>query len=311
MLFRVCETALVHSGIGESVGIGFGRLHAVPGRHDEAGTWRPAFGPSRTFLQYLDRLQARADHGDRLGIPFPRMHRKDLVALLVGRGMRRAMADRIVKATITFWFDRLITGCPVALPGGVAQATNVRTGFLSDEQYTALLNELPAELKPLFATACETGIRKGELLAIRWDQVDFEAGFIALETGETKNGEGRTVPIVGGDMQTLRSAAKKQRDENWPDSPGVFNRQGEQIKDLRWAWKKACERAKVPDTQKFHDLRRTAVRNMRRAGVSQAVRMKISGHKTDSMERRYNIIDTDDIAVAKAQMEARVKEPKS
>ena len=62
--------------------------------------------------------------------------------------------------------------------------------------------------------------------------------------------------------------------------------------------------------QKFHDLRRTAVRNMRRAGVSQAVRMRISGHKTDSMERRYNIVDTDDLSTAKALIEARVKEPK-
>jgi integrase len=117
------------------------------------------------------------------------------------------------------------------------------------------------------------------------------------------------VPILAGDMKTVITEAKQQRDENWPDSPWVFNRQGEQIKDLRWAWEKACERAGVPDL-KFHDLQRTAVRHMRRAGVPQVVRMKISGHKTDSMERRYNIVDSEDLSIAKRLMESRVKESK-
>lgn len=186
--------------------------------------------------------------------------------------------------------------------------TNVRTGFLSDEQYASVLTELPSELKPLFAVGYATGIRLGELKAVRWDQVDLEAGFITLENGETKNGEGRIVPILEGDMNDLLSAAKKERDERWPDSPWVFNRDGEQIKDFRWAWEKACERAKVPEL-KFHDLRRTAVRNMRRDGVPQVVRMRISGHKTDSMERRYNIVDTDDIKIAKSLMQAGRKKP--
>src|ERR1035441_4017587 len=138
LLFRVCETALAHSGTGESIGIGFGRLHAVPGRHNEAGTWRPAFESSRTFLQYLDRLQARACSGQNLGIPFPRMHRKDLVDLLVNRGMRRAMAGRIAKIAITFWFDRLVSGCAVELPGGVAQVGWRRTARIRRQAGGAL-----------------------------------------------------------------------------------------------------------------------------------------------------------------------------
>ena len=165
--------------------------------------------------------------------------------------------------------------------------TNVRMGFLSDEQYDALRDALPAELKPLFVVAYETGIRRGELTAIRWSQVDFESGFITLERGETKNDEARSAPIIDGDMRELLLAAKAERDEHWPDCEYVFHRTGEPIRDFRWAWKEACKKAGVPDLN-FHDLRRTAVRNMRRAGVPQVVRMKISGHKTDSMERRYN-----------------------
>ena len=66
----------------------------------------------------------------------------------------------------------------------------------------------------------------------------------------------------------------------------------------------ACAEASVPEL-KFHDLRRTAARNMRRAGVPQVVRMRITGHSTDSMERRYNIVDVEDLKTAKLQIEAR------
>lgn len=69
----------------------------------------------------------------------------------------------------------------------MAQETNVRTGFLSDEQYKALLGELPAELKPLFVVGYNTGIRLGELRSIQWEQVDLSQGLIALRNGETKN----------------------------------------------------------------------------------------------------------------------------
>lgn len=188
--------------------------------------------------------------------------------------------------------------------------TTIRKGFLSDEQYAALLFELPADLKALFVTGYLNGIRKGELLVIEWPQVDFESGFITLEKGETKNDDGRTVPILEGDMRDLLLAAKRERDEKWPRSPWVFNRRGERIKDFRASWDEACERAGIPGF-KFHDLRRTAVRNMRRCGVPQVIRMKISGHKTDSMERRYNIVDCEDLSIAKELMEKRINLAKS
>jgi integrase len=188
--------------------------------------------------------------------------------------------------------------------------TNIRKGFLTDAQYAALKEALPEELKALFVTAYLTGMRKGELLAIRWAQVDFDTGLIALEKDETKNDEARNVPILRGDMRDLLLAAKAQCDGRWPNCAFAFSRSGLQIRDFRRSWREACVRASVPELN-FHDLRRTAVRNMRRAGVPQVVRMKISGHKTDSMERRYNIVDTDDISVARALMEQRLTAPEN
>lgn len=192
----------------------------------------------------------------------------------------------------------------------IVAETNIRKGFLTDEQYDSLRDELPAELKGLFVTGYITGLRRGEITAIQWPQVDFEAGLITLAKGETKNDEPRSVPILDGDMRDLLVAAKQERDEKWPSSPWVFSRQGERIIDFRWAWDEACKRAGVPDLN-FHDLRRTAVRNMRRAGIPQVIRMKISGHKTDSMERRYNIVDSEDLQMAKELLQNRRRTPEN
>jgi len=175
---------------------------------------------------------------------------------------------------------------------------NARQGFLTDEQCGKVRDALPDYLKPLFVVACWTGVRKGELLSWTWDQVDFDRGVITLEAAETKSGHARVVPIIDGDMrQWLKWSLDSAN-----GCASVFHNFGEPIKDFRGAWETAVTSAGVPDL-KFHDLRRTAVRNMRRAGVPQVVRMRISGHRTDSMERRYNIVDDDDVLMAKALME--------
>jgi integrase len=176
--------------------------------------------------------------------------------------------------------------------------TNVRQGFLTDQQYEKLRDAIPDYLKPIFVTAYFTGVRLGELLAIEWHQVDWEQGFITLESEHTKSGYARAVPILEGDMKVWLAWSSNSAE----GGSFVFHHHGRQIKEFRSAWKKACELAGVPDL-KFHDLRRTAVRNMRRSGVPQIVRMRITGHRTDSMERRYNIVDIEDIKSAKGLME--------
>ena len=86
-------------------------------------------------------------------------------------------------------------------------------------------------------------------------------------------------------------------------SPCVFHRNGQPVGDFRKAWARACAAAGVAGTL-FHDLRRSAVRNFEKAGVSQSVAMKISGHKTASVYRRYRVVDEQDIADALVRTQA-------
>jgi integrase len=83
----------------------------------------------------------------------------------------------------------------------------------------------------------------------------------------------------------------------------VFHRAGDPIKDFRGAWRKACTAAKQPGLL-FHDLRRSAVRNLVAAGVDQAVAMRITGHKTASVFQRYRIVADDDVRSALERTEA-------
>ncbi len=134
--------------------------------------------------------------------------------------------------------------------------------------------------------------------------MDWKQGFITLNAEETKSGYSRAVPILKGDMRKWLKCAH----DNTNGCPFVFNRIGEPIKNFRRTWQTACASAGIPDL-KFHDLRRTAVRNMRRAGVPQVVRMRITGHRTDSMERRYNIVDVEDLRAAKELLEKSRSHP--
>lgn len=251
----------------------------------------------RPFFGNLKAQRLTTDHMDRY-----REKRK-------GEGRSDATANRELSILRTAFHNARKRTPPKVLVVPyfpIVAETNIRKGFLSDEQYDKLRDALPAELKALFVTGYITGLRRGEITAIQWPQVDFEAGLITLDKGETKNDEPRSVPILDGDMRELLLAAKRERDKEWPESPWVFSRRAERIVDFRWSWDEACKRAGVPDLN-FHDLRRTAVRNMRRAGIPQVIRMKISGHKTDSMERRYNIVDADDLNMARELLQNRRK----
>ena len=134
-------------------------------------------------------------------------------------------------------------------------------------------------------------MRKAEILRLPWNRVDPFNRLIFLE--QTKNGEDRTLPLNDELYEMMLEQAKYKRD----GCPFVFHRFGERIKSFGKAWRTACKNAGI-EGRLVHDLRRTGVRNLIRAGVPQSVAMKISGHKDARFFSRYNIVDTRDVAEA-------------
>jgi integrase len=182
---------------------------------------------------------------------------------------------------------------------------NVRTGFLDDAGYVRLRQELPHYLRPIFVVAYHVGNRIGELRRLTWNQVDFANGQVVLDPGTTKNKKGRVLPIYG-DMRALLRLQKEVRDSRFPRCSYVFHHEGRAIVDYRKAWASACKRADVPGLL-FHDLRRSAIRNMRLAGIPEKVAMEISGHRSRSVFDRYSIVGSRDIRDAGRKMEGRLR----
>lgn len=176
---------------------------------------------------------------------------------------------------------------------------NVRQGFLTHVEYERLRNALPDYLQGFFVLAYHVGGRRGELLKLRRDMVDLPAGLIRIEAKNAKTKRPRTLPIYG-EMAAYIEMAIAAGD---PACPWLFQREGKRLGEFRSAWARATKEAGVPRLL-VHDLRHTAVRNLERAGVPRAIAMQITGHKTEAVYRRYDIVDEADLRDAARRLEA-------
>ncbi len=131
-----------------------------------------------------------------------------------------------------------------------------------------------------------------------WKEIDLAGKTARLKAEDSKNGEPWVLPLAGRLFEIIEQQAKVRR----LDCLLVFHHDGKKIGDFRKVWKTACTKAKL-DGLLVHDMRRSAARNLSRAGVGEQVGMKITGHKTSSMYRRYRIVDEQEIRDAQEKMQ--------
>ena len=184
---------------------------------------------------------------------------------------------------------------------------NTRKGFFEHGDFLALREALPDFLRGFVTFAYKTGWRFSEITGLTWAQVDLDAGIVCLDAGTTKNDEARTV-YLDEELRACFLAQHEAMKRREKIIPWVFTNQTASgpIKDVRGSWVRACNDAGI-GPRLFHDFRRTAVRNMVRAGIPERVAMMISGHKTRSVFDRYNIVSETDLKLAAQTQETYLR----
>jgi integrase len=180
---------------------------------------------------------------------------------------------------------------------------NARQGFFERADFEAVLFHLrDADLRDFCEWFYRTGMRPGEIRSLTWEALDRETWALRLHAKDAKTRRGRIIALAG----EVRAIIERRLRARRLDCVLIFHRNGKPVGDFRKVWTRACRLAGV-DGKLVYDLRRTAVRNMVRAGVDPAVAMKISGHRTRNVFDRYNIISEDDIRQAVLKTDAYVE----
>ena len=136
---------------------------------------------------------------------------------------------------------------------------------------------------------------------MRWAAFDSETWTLRLHAKDAKTGKSRVLVLEG----PLRAIVERRIGQRRSDCHFIFHWNGARIREFRKTWRRACAAAGLQG-RLFHDLRRTGVRNLVRAGVPQSVAMKISGHRTTSVFRRYDITSDEDLRQAIEKVSAYV-----
>ena len=174
--------------------------------------------------------------------------------------------------------------------------SNSRTRFLSEEECQRLLTSCKESKNPylyfVVVIALSTGMRKGEILGLRWGDIDFEKKLITLE--QTKNGTIRHIPLVSLTGQVLKSLFEKETilDFSYHVFPS-FN--PNRYLDIRTAWQFALKRAKVTDFT-FHSLRHSCASFLAQTSANQRDIAEILGHRDLRMTFRYSHLSTNHLS---------------
>lgn len=185
---------------------------------------------------------------------------------------------------------------------------NVREGILERADYERFRDSFTKDAthaKLFFVLAYHLGMRRGELLLLKWPQVDLVEGVIRLRKKQTKGKKDRVAPIYGDMREYLRMALESKA----PGCDCVIQYEGHPVRELKRSWASACRMSGI--TIKPHDLRRTAACNLIDAGVSESSVMAITGHATNSMFIRYQISTVKRAQAVGVKMDAWMEETKT
>jgi len=241
---------------------------------------------------------------------FDELRACDVTSTLVLRYVTERQAAGAAAASITYSLrllhraftlaiaeQRLPPGFPVPhLPAPPVR--NARRGFFERADFEKVAALLPPDVADAARFAFLTGWRRGEVVGLEWRDVNLADRTVTLPSERSKSGDARTIGLGGALLALLERRHGLRR----LDCPRVFHRDGTPLGDFRRAWATACKTAGVPG-RLFHDLRRTAVRNLVRAGTPERVAMGVTGHKTRAVFDRYNIVDRRDTAQALARVD--------
>ncbi len=175
-----------------------------------------------------------------------------------------------------------------------------RNQFLTADEAGRLLDACPPHLRPIVLCALETGMRKSEILGLKW--TDIRNGMIYLSADRTKNGKAREIPVsrrLAAELLRLRN--RRRTEEVSAASDLVFQPPRERkalkkgrvyvvtgpMKDLRGSWEAAKTAARIVPGFRFHDLRHTFASHQKMAGTDDFTLMELLGHSDYSMMRRY------------------------
>ena len=161
-----------------------------------------------------------------------------------------------------------------------------RQGFFEPAEYRAIRAHLPPPYQDVLDFAYYSGWRRREITELTWTEIDWDGGVVRLDPRRSKTITGRILPMT----PALRTVLERRRAQRRSDSALVFQKDGVAERTWKGAWAEACRLANLPGRY-LHDCRRTAARNLVRAGVPERVAMALLGHKTRSVFDRYNIVN--------------------
>jgi integrase len=174
-----------------------------------------------------------------------------------------------------------------------------RDGFFEHDEYLKVRAHAPASYQDVLDFAYYSGWRRNEILGLTWADVDLGGGVIRLSPRRSKTRTGRVLPISA----PLRAVLERRQRRRPPGDARVFRRDGVPVRQWRTALRDACRKAHVPH-RLLHDCRRTAARNLIRAGVPERIAMLLTGHKTRAVFDRYNIVNEQELLTAGERLAA-------